>query len=63
MGFIGLLCSLSFLYYDGILTNEGGTKSEIVSYGLGYWLWVLSSLTFFCGTLIIYLRQKQQQNR
>ena len=37
----------SFLFYDEIIANEGGTKKEITGYGLGYWLW-LSSLIINC---------------
>ena len=44
---LSVVFGLSFLFYDEIIANEGGTKVEITGYGLGYWLW-LSSLIVNC---------------
>jgi hypothetical protein len=49
------LLSLSFLMFDSILDNEGGIPHEIISYRLGYWLWVLSHLVMLLGTFVLML--------
>ncbi len=46
---IAFILMISFLLVDEIISNEAGTKSKVVFYGLGYWLWVLSSLVMFLG--------------
>lgn len=43
---------ISFLLVDEIISNEAGTKSKVVFYGLGYWLWLLSSFIMVLGHLI-----------
>jgi hypothetical protein len=43
---------LSFLLFDEIIDNEGGTKGKIISYQFGYWLWILSSLIMILGSLL-----------
>ena len=40
---ISFLISLSFLYFDNIIDNEAGHKNKILSYQLGYGLWLASS--------------------
>jgi len=39
-GFIAGLLSFSFLHLDTLILNQSG---KVISYGLGYWLWVSSS--------------------
>ena len=51
--------ALSFLFFDEIIDNEGGTYNEIIEYKLGYWLWVSSSVVMFIGQLIIKLTSKK----
>jgi hypothetical protein len=50
------LISLSFLGYNKIIDNEGGTINSIIKIGPGYWLWLSSCLTTFLGvlTMLIY---------
>ena len=48
-----LLLILMFLTFDNVLINEAGGKSVIVSYGAGYWLWVLSSAFTVVGSILI----------
>jgi hypothetical protein len=50
------LLSLSFLMFDSILDNEGGIPHEIISYRLGYWLWLGSHLVMLLGTFVLMLR-------
>ena len=50
---LSVVFGLSFLFYDEIIANEGGTKSEITGYGLGYWLWLSSLIVNFIGMVII----------
>lgn len=49
---VSVLLGLSFLLYDKIIANEGGGKTEITSYGLGYWFWLSSLIINFIGISI-----------
>ncbi len=49
---LALAVSLSFLLYDVVLVNEAGSKSEIIRYGIGYWLWVASFVLLCAATAI-----------
>lgn len=42
-----------FMVYQKVGSNEAGHTSEIVSYKLGYWLWLVSILITFIGNLLI----------
>jgi hypothetical protein len=56
-----LMLSLSFLLFKNVVSDEGGNYSSIVSYQLGYWLWVTSSSMMFIGNCLAYfLRQKSE---
>lgn len=46
---LSVLLGLSFLFYTTIMVNEGGRKSEIVAYGIGYWFWLSSLVINFIG--------------
>lgn len=48
------LLALSFLFFKEIMDNEGGYASSIISYKLGYWLWLSSCLTMLIGNVIRY---------
>jgi len=41
--------SLSFLLFKNVMDNENGDLREIVSYSLGYWLWLASCLSMLIG--------------
>jgi len=49
---LALLLSLSFLLFKRVISDEAGNYSEITSYELGYWLWSLSSIIMFGGSLM-----------
>ncbi|TCI90614.1 hypothetical protein [Tenacibaculum sp. M341] len=51
-GLIALLCGLSFLLFDNIIVNEGGTEKPITGYDIGYFLWIMSLSTNFLGIMI-----------
>ena len=44
---------LSFLFVNDIIVNDGSTTSIVNFYGLGYWLWVLSSFIMVLGNLLV----------
>lgn len=50
---IAFLLMISFLLVDEIMVNDGSTTSIINFYGLGYWLWVLSSSIILFGNLFL----------
>ena len=54
------LIMLSFLLVDEIIVNDGSTKSKVIFYGLGYWMWMFSSFIMLIGNLITY---KKLENR
>ena len=54
---IAFILMLSFLMVDKIADNEAVTTAKVVFYGLGYWLWVLSSFIMLIGNLIFKKRE------
>ncbi|ASK31616.1 hypothetical protein CEY12_16515 [Chryseobacterium sp. T16E-39] len=57
--FFAICMSLYYLSAETITVNEAGTKSPIVSYGPGYYLWITSFLSLLIGSVII-LRSSQK---
>jgi hypothetical protein len=47
-----LVFSLSFIFCERILTDEGGGESGITGYGIGYWLWNASIAVALLGSTI-----------
>lgn len=53
LSFLALFLAGIFLIYRKVGSDEAGHTSEIISYELGYWLWLFSiGITFF-GNLLI----------
>ncbi|MCO4292745.1 hypothetical protein NF867_07715 [Solitalea sp. MAHUQ-68] len=52
---LAVLISLSFLLFKRIISDEAGNYKEIISYRLGYWLWVASSSIMFIGNALSFL--------
>jgi hypothetical protein len=48
---LAFVASVSFLFFDEVLSSEAPTYSKITEYKLGYWLW-LSSCTFMAFSSI-----------
>lgn len=46
---LSVILGFSFLFYKTIMVNEGGGKSDIIAYGLGYWFWLSSLIINFFG--------------
>ncbi|CAM1347999.1 hypothetical protein [Tenacibaculum crassostreae] len=57
LSFSALFFSLIFLLFNEIIANEGGSKSSIIAYDTGYWLWLSSCGINFIGNLIFYRKQ------
>jgi hypothetical protein len=51
---IAVCLSIAFLFFHQVITNEGGTLSQILNYKTGYWLWVLSMIIMFINTAMLY---------
>ncbi|MBB6130140.1 hypothetical protein HDF22_004279 [Mucilaginibacter lappiensis] len=49
---LATIISIAFLFFTKIIDNSGGYYNRIISYKLGYWLWVCSALVMFVGTAI-----------
>ena len=52
-GLLSTLASVYFLRFKTIIVNEAGHESAITGIGLGFWLWLFSSIVAFIGGLII----------
>ena len=48
---LSICISLSFLFWHQILASEDGRTAEIISFGLGYYLWIAAMLCFFIGII------------
>ncbi len=57
------LLSLLFLLFDSVPDNENGGSHQIVSYGLGYWLWIGSTITMLVGTYALMLRYNTRRRQ
>ena len=53
--------SASFLLFGEIISDEAGHTSEIIGYGSGYWLWLISCCSFMIGTAVLYIAGRNQQ--
>jgi hypothetical protein len=51
---VAFLMALSFMFFDKIIANEGGSFEKIVSYKLGYWLWLSGIGVMVIRNLIFY---------
>jgi hypothetical protein len=60
---LATLGCLSFLFFDKIATDEGGTPHEITELKIGYWLWLASPIIILIGNAItrIFLSSGKQQ--
>ena len=55
-----VILSFSFLLFNEIMDNEAGFYSQIISYLLGYWLWVASSVSMLIGNSFLYFWKPKQ---
>lgn len=53
LSFLAVCMSLYYLSAETITVNEAGHRSPIVSYGPGYYLWMISCLSLFIRNLIL----------
>ncbi len=56
---IALFIAISFTFFDSIMINEAGHYGDISKYLSGYYLWLLSILSFFSANLYIRLQAKR----
>lgn len=59
---ISVVLMLSFLFFKQIISDEAGNYSKIISYKLGYWLWLLSGGIMLVGSILIFYRSKVNNN-
>ncbi|MTI19525.1 hypothetical protein E1176_00680 [Fulvivirga sp. RKSG066] len=55
---LSLIASASLLLFDGIVVDEGGIPTDIISYELGYWMWLTSSGVMALVTLILMVLKR-----
>ena len=60
---ISTLLILLFMAFEKVVNNEAGHYSKITELKLGYWLWLLSSLTILIGSLTILKLTKLENKR
>lgn len=58
---VATLLALSFLLFDSVLANENGQAQQIISYRIGYWLWVMSCVTMLVATFVALLKYNTQK--
>ncbi|MBU3013117.1 hypothetical protein KO506_17020 [Polaribacter vadi] len=58
LSILTFLTMLSFLFVDQIIVNDGSTKSKVIFYGFGYWMWLVSSFIMLIGNIIIYKKKR-----
>lgn len=52
---------VAFLLFNKVINNEAGHYENVTELKLGYWLWLLSSLTILIGSLIIIKKSKSNK--
>jgi hypothetical protein len=57
---LALALILSMWFRGTILVNEGGGRSQIAAFQVGYWLWAISALMLFVGSF--WLSTKFRRN-
>jgi hypothetical protein len=55
---IAAALSVSFLFFHRIIATESGDFNKIISYKLGYWLWMASLVLMLIDNVIIYFLEK-----
>ncbi|MFQ3297850.1 MAG: hypothetical protein ACI921_001843 [Polaribacter sp.] len=60
LSIVAFILMLSFLLVDEIISNEAGTKSKVVFYGLGYWFWLFSSFIMLIGNSIHWKKNRHK---
>jgi hypothetical protein len=58
---ISFALSLSFIFFDEVISDEAGHYSKILNYKAGYWLWLASAFTMVFGAYIHYLKEKESK--
>ena len=53
------LIALSFLFFHGVADDEAGHINSIISYKLGYWLWLSSAAIILTGNVITFLQSRK----
>lgn len=64
--FLAFCFSVSFLFYKNIFIDEAEYQSKIISYNIGYWLWLSSCSIMLLGNLLFILlasRDKKQRSK
>ncbi len=51
---LAVLFSISFLFFKTIIADEGGNYTAITGYGMGYGLWVFSSLVMLLANIVLF---------
>jgi len=59
LSLLSLFLACIFMIYRKVGSDEAGHTSEIVSYELGYWLWLISIAIAFFGNLLIGRKLKK----
>jgi hypothetical protein len=61
LSLVAFLICLSFLSFDQMMVNEGGSFSRITSYEAGYWIWTCSAFVLFVGNITRYILKDKPQ--
>lgn len=58
---IALALASSFLLFHEIADNEGGVRVKIISYELGYWIWLTSISLMALGNICLFINHRIQE--
>ena len=57
LSILAFIVALSFLFFDKIITNEGGIPEKITQFKAGYWFWLLSITMNVVAHILPFLKK------
>lgn len=59
---ISIACAMATFLVDDILRNAAGCRIDVVGYGLGFYLWLVSCLLPAVGAVVVLLYEVENQS-
>lgn len=58
---LAFVLSLSFLFFEEVISDEAGHYSKIISYESGYWLWLSSTVVMAMGNMLMTIIERKNR--